>query len=66
MVTNFSNKTCGATLPSSFCPVKFLKANITVVKYKCIISYNKNVIAISHKGELGSRLFGSNPLAENN
>lgn len=53
-------------MPSSFSPVKFLKANITVVKYKCIISYNKNVIAIFHKGKLGSRLFGSNPLAENN
>ena len=58
-------------IPSENPEIKMaIKKNIPVIERSELLylvsKQYKNVIAISHKGKLGSRLFGSNPLAENN
>lgn len=57
--------------PWAYIPLIFLHCKVPEGKFhNCQTQthnlYNKNVIAISHKVRLGSVLFGSNPLAENN
>lgn len=59
-------KTHGTTFSWSLCTIKFPKPNIIVVKQRCIILYDKNVIAISHKDRLVSGLFSSTFQTENN